>query len=176
MALFFSLVLHGFAIYESHGHHYVAQELVFPSQRLQLQASLRPNVSVSGGAATAPNFAPMLVPDISHIQGERSDDGIVFVLPELLTQKPVLLEDVDIDGLGLMEVLSGKVRLRLYLNPQGTVDYLEVVESTLPDLYIAVATSTFRDRRFSPGRIGGMAVATFTEIEIVFDHADGCCF
>ena len=114
-------------------------------------------------------------PNVFDGRGGQEEDE-VFVPPELLTEHPVLLESVHVDAPDSGLVFVGKLRLRLYLDTRGTVHHIESIESTMPEFYVAAAMASFRDQKFFPGRINGVPVKTFTEIEVEFNPIDECCF
>lgn len=69
-----------------------------------------------------------------------------------------------------MSALSGKVRVRLFINENGEVDGLEVVEIIpMHPPFADAAVSALKDTVFSPAMIRGRAVKSQRLIEVVFN-------
>lgn len=102
-----------------------------------------------------------------------AQDGLVsrYVAPDLLTTRPAPLEPVQIP-VPEAAVFTGLVILRVYIGAFGKVDQVEVVDSMVPEAYVDAAINAIKEQRFLPGRIGGKAVPTFTEVEIEFNRSE----
>jgi protein TonB len=62
----------------------------------------------------------------------------------------------------------GKVELEVYIDEQGRVDRVELLDSTVPPAYQEVALREFRDARFGPALRGGRPVKSVKKIEVQF--------
>lgn len=98
----------------------------------------------------------------------RGDLGSRYVTPDLLTTKPVPFEPIEIP-VPETAVYTGRLILRVYIGVFGNVDRVELVNSMLPDNYVDVAMQAIKLQRFLPGRVGGKAVPTFTDVEVEFN-------
>lgn len=161
-------------IYEPR-HSYETAKAAYTSDSPRLVALLQ--YAAPAEVSSVPPYPSVYLssPNIFDGRGGKMEDE-VFVSPELLTEHPVLLEGVHVDAPDSGLVFVGKLRLRLYLDTRGMVHHIESIESTMPELYVAAAMANFRDQKFSPGRISGVPVKTFTEIEVEFNPIDECCF
>jgi outer membrane biosynthesis protein TonB len=60
--------------------------------------------------------------------------------------------------------------LHLYINEQGSVDEVAIVESDPPGVFEAAVAEAFGPARFRPGRKGGVTVKSRMAIEVLFGH------
>lgn len=121
------------------------------------------------GSGDAPRFGEAFGEDTPVVL----QDGAVsrYVTPDLLTTRPAPLEPVQIPAPESAS-FTGQVVLRVYVGVFGNVDQVELIDSMVPDSYVAGAIRAIKQQRFLPGRIGEKAVPTFTDIEIEFNPPD----
>jgi TonB family protein len=63
---------------------------------------------------------------------------------------------------------GGKARIRLFINAQGRIDRVEIVESSPSAKFGEAAANAFRSAQFEPGKRGGVAVKSQIQIEMDF--------
>jgi len=90
----------------------------------------------------------------------------IFFDPSQLTEEPRPLEEPRLDWLQPMLARPGVTRLILSIDESGSVASVEIDSTTLPLAVAERAAAIFAEVRFSPGRIGSVAVKTRVRITI----------
>ncbi len=62
----------------------------------------------------------------------------------------------------------GKLELQVYIDAQGRVDRVDLLDSTVPRAYQEVALRAFREAGFGPALRGGRPVKSTKKIEVQF--------
>lgn len=68
--------------------------------------------------------------------------------------------------------LSGKVRIRLFIDPAGVVERVVALQADPPGYFEAAAEQAFQGARFTPGRKDGRPVRVQITLEISFDSPE----
>ena len=84
-----------------------------------------------------------------------SDD---YLEAKHLTEGPRPLSEPPLAELERIVSRAGEVRMVLFIDESGRVAAIDVQSATLPRDAVAQAAAIFSEVRFSPGRIGAMAV------------------
>jgi TonB family protein len=92
-----------------------------------------------------------------------------FSLAEL-DEFPEPQNAIDIDSLNLLQYAQGgKVELRLWVNEQGQVVDVEVVNSEMPLEFVESATKLFKQAQFFPGMANSVPVKFVTKVVIRYE-------
>lgn len=83
--------------------------------------------------------------------------------------EPLQMQPLIYPGQAYQMRLYGKVKLRVYINEQGTVDSADVVEATPPGVFEVAALQALLSSNFSPAEKNGRKVKNQKLIEINFD-------
>lgn len=90
-------------------------------------------------------------------------------VPAEPTSKPVMLYPER----AFLSKLSGKVRVRLFINEVGKIDALEVIETTpRHQPFTDSATTALKETIFIPATIAGRKVKSQRTVEVVFNAED----
>jgi hypothetical protein len=156
------------------------------SDGIPLFATLR---AVPEAPAAAPEVSPEIadlpvesrqpaaaepVPPIDEPAAERSrrEPADVVTIPgayvdaRQLTELPRPLEEPPLHLLSSIVARAGVAKLVLYIDQSGSVTSVEVDSTTLPAEATRRAVLVFSGVRFSPGRIGGLAVRSRVSITV----------
>ena len=68
---------------------------------------------------------------------------------------------------------SGSVKLALYIDAEGYVDRVRLLDTTVPKAYEQVALRAFRSARFGPALKWGLRVKSVKKIEVEFSPPAG---
>ena len=90
----------------------------------------------------------------------------IFPDPSQLTEIPRLLEEPALDLLLSILARPGVARLVLSIDESGGVASVEIESATLPPAVAERAAAIFAKVRFSPGRIGNVAVKSRVRITV----------
>jgi TonB family protein len=85
-------------------------------------------------------------------------------MPEAITNFEPHLPASEDNGTG------GKLSMRLWINESGSLDRLSVLSSELPETFENAALAAFKQMRFRPGEIEGVAVKVW--LDVVIEYAD----
>lgn len=112
----------------------------------------------------SPNFPETeltpIVPEVAPAESERRAVPLPQYFPaEKLTRQPELVEAID-DKLNesLEAGFRGHAVIRLFLDENGKVDKVRVLESTLPIDVEGILVTLFYKARYRPGEIDGLPV------------------
>ena len=94
-----------------------------------------------------------------------------YFAPHELDERPLILSDVEPRFPAAAGDASGRVRLRLYIGANGTVDKADVLGAEPAGLFEAAATEAFSAARFRPGMRRGAAVNSTFTLELFFGAA-----
>ena len=94
--------------------------------------------------------------------------GPVYHLPGELDPPPRPLQDIEPVYPPEAGFQPGTVVLRLFIDESGTVERVDVVQTSSAGLFENAARTAFLAARFSPGRIAGIAVKCQLTIEVEF--------
>jgi hypothetical protein len=95
-----------------------------------------------------------------------------FLKADLLDQKPVPMDDPDLFSLGPRVETLHPFRLRLYVDRDGIVQQIEVLDGASSDMeVIAHVQDLFSKVRFKPGMLQGQAVACYQDLLFVSEAA-----
>ena len=100
-------------------------------------------------------------------------DDVSYFRRSQLTVPPVLQGEPVLDAPPGQTVTLRKgdsVTLRLFVNANGSVERIEVENSTLPEAYEQQAVAAFLPMQFRPGEIEGVAVRSQVVFEVDFDN------
>ncbi len=89
-----------------------------------------------------------------------------YVDAKQLTESPRPLTEPRFDMLQSILARPGIARLTLYIDQSGRVADVEVISSTLPPKATERAVTIFSAMRFSPGRIGNLAVRSRVPVTV----------
>lgn len=96
--------------------------------------------------------------------------GVIYYPTSFLTVGPQPLDEVDLDPPRTRPIVaSGKVILRLWINPLGQTAKVVVESTQLPDVFVEVAIAAFEGLRFKPGELHSQKVGAVMRIEITYD-------
>lgn len=84
-----------------------------------------------------------------------------------LDVRAAVLDPPDLGAMALSPLLEGRAVLVFYLNELGSVDRIEVEESTLPPSMLDQLRAQQEQVKFSPGSINGVDVKSVVRFEIV---------
>ena len=118
-----------------------------------------------------PAKAPVAAP-IPPVESPASPPEILaetYIDPDEVDQKAVVLEVPELpppDG----DVEPGPLRIKLFISETGTVDDIEILETTLPEPYVEILLNIIRQAQFSPAQSAGEAVPSWREIEILYGY------
>jgi TonB family protein len=153
--------------------------------RTELHATLQPG-DRAGPAATQPvdraapdrdgTPAPASVESISATGASASDAGLTLPAPD----KWYTASEVDVRAEPLTDIrlrypedlrdsVTGKVRVRLFIDEGGVVRKLQIAASEPPGLFDEVAKRGWENVRFSPARKNGAAVKSQKLIELAYN-------
>jgi hypothetical protein len=94
-----------------------------------------------------------------------------FTLAEL-EQPPQIVQEIDTNPAGLDSYKQGGVvKLRLWIDEQGNVVDLKLVESLLPEAFIENAMESFRVAKFTAGIKSGHAVKSVVTVVVNYESA-----
>lgn len=68
------------------------------------------------------------------------------------------------------QILSGTVRIEIFIDDDGDVVSIGVVDTTLPKVFEEAAIEAFRDMKFEPGIFEGKAVKTHIKMTVGFGY------
>jgi TonB family protein len=91
-----------------------------------------------------------------------------FAMASSLDTPPKLLNEVIIDYPEAGKLQVGIVVLRLLIDQTGKIDNIAVVSESPPHVFDLAATSAFKNARYSPGKLLGIAVKSQVTLEIEF--------
>ncbi len=123
----------------------------------------------AGGTPAAKAAAPAVSapggPSAKPAVGTRSE---TYYKRSQLDARPYLVTKVEPVYPPGVPPTGGKVRMRLFINEQGMVDRIAIVEATPPTKFDAAAMTAFRGAQFEPGKRKGAAVKSQIVIEMDF--------
>lgn len=106
------------------------------------------------------NAGNVLIAPAHYFQRDEVD------VPAEPTSKPALLYPER----AFLSKLSGKVRMRLFINENGTIDALEVIETTpRHQPFTDSATAALKETVFIPATIAGRKVKSQRIVEVLFN-------
>ena len=170
-----SLLVHGvFIFYRSAAPH--------PASRSNIQVSIKnkgnaaQRFHINKPAANPekrplPAKVPVAAP-VPPVESPASPPEILaetYIDPDEVDQKAVVLEVPELpppDG----DVEPGPLRIKLFISETGTVDDIEILETTLPEPYVEILLNIIRQAQFSPAQSAGEAVPSWREIEILYGY------
>ena len=85
--------------------------------------------------------------------------------PAELDQPPAIVSPPDFAE-NLDPRAEGKASLRFFLNEGGTIDWMEIEESTLPEQMLEALKSQYEQLRFTPGEKNGVKVKSVVRYEV----------
>ena len=94
--------------------------------------------------------------------------GPMYYPAQLLDERPQVRTHVEPRFPETAAILGGRVVLELYINEQGTVDEVVIVESEPSGFFETAATEAFGAALFRPGHKAGVAVKSRLAIEVLF--------
>ena len=133
-----------------------------------------PSVTHAGGASPDRTTARPALASTAANSASRDDatparvQGPVYHLPGELDPPPLPLQDIEPVYPPEAGFQPGTVVLRLFIDENGTVERVDVVQASSPGLFENAARTAFLAARFSPGRIAGIAVKCQLTIEVEF--------
>jgi TonB family protein len=94
--------------------------------------------------------------------------GPTYVPAEELDERPLIRTPVHPEFPADATAASGRVVLQLLINETGTVDKAAALQAEPPGVFEQAAMDAFLPARFTPGRKGGVAVASALRVELEF--------
>ncbi|MGH7645267.1 MAG: energy transducer TonB [Gemmatimonadales bacterium] len=129
-----------------------------------------PQTSIAAADKAAPareaSRPPAPPPEVSQPRGLR--ESPVYYLPSQLDARPRLRSRVDPAYPQVAPPDGGYVLLRLLISEEGRVERVLVVVADPEGFFEKPAADAFARARFSPGKLGGIAVKSQTWIEMKF--------
>ena len=88
-----------------------------------------------------------------------------------LDAKPYPTRRIDLDFPPQKDGIEyyGKLKLKVFIDAQGGVDRVEVVDASVPTRFLDVAVKAFSEARWEPGRRWGRRVKSVKAVEIDYD-------
>ena len=114
-------------------------------------------------------------------KSEYNDDSITgselksilnekYYLLSELDQLPEAQTDIDIESLNLLKFAQGgKLELRLWVNEQGQVVNVEVIQSEMPSAFVDSAIKLFLQAQFSLGMVNNNPVKFVSKVVIRYE-------
>lgn len=168
-ALGVSVVLHGGAFAALHSLPRGWQPGQLPGTSLSagaLQASLRARPADEPGLAPV-SFAPAPKSAKRHAARAAGAPGVYYPA-HLLDERPLVRTHVEPEFPPHAGAAEGRVSIRLYIDEQGRVEEVQLVDADPAGAFEASATRAFAAARFTPGRKAGVAVKSVLSIEVLF--------
>lgn len=143
-------------------------QVSLPSSRSQLEA-YQPLLIAENSAGTLPDVKA----DASAKKGGLFLAQSQHFVPNHLVGTPaepvapVILENPA----GSLLSKAGTVQLHVFVNSEGSVERVEVINADVPDDYAKFARNSFENARFRPGKIGDTTVNVRMKIEVTYEPA-----
>ncbi|MBI3229318.1 MAG: hypothetical protein HYZ45_03790 [Burkholderiales bacterium] len=84
-----------------------------------------------------------------------------------LSEKPQVIEDIGHDiALDTPGAPAQTLVILLYINEEGTIDKVELLQANLPHEMALAVADNFRRLKFKPGQLHGVAVKSLLKIEV----------
>jgi hypothetical protein len=99
--------------------------------------------------------------------------GAAFAAPDALDGPVVPRSAPDLQRLSGLRFSGLPIRLRLFIDALGHVVEVKVLAAQEDDDTLAAVVGTFSSTAFVPGRMAGMPVASFTDIELRLGGGEG---
>lgn len=138
-------------------------------------APLAPVARADGAQGVAPPVAaqPAAAPE-GQVDAEPTnfaESSERYFTGAELDERPAVIDPPDLGAEELSPVLEGRAVLVFYLNEQGSVDRIEVEQSTLPPSMLAQLERQRERIKFTPGSINGVDVKSVVRFEIALGKA-----
>jgi hypothetical protein len=154
------------------------QQIVLSFLNAELTRTLETGLTPHNSGQTPENEMPV-TPVTPVTRTPVKPDTTVLPKPEIaaeiyyprnvLSQKPQLLQDVDLSSLAaIVGNLSKSVTLELFVSEQGTIDRIAFESVELDEAVQEKLEGLLLQLRFSGGEIDGMAVKSRIKIEVLF--------
>ncbi len=103
--------------------------------------------------------------------GWMTIEELRYLEPAELDRKPYPMRRVDLDPIEARNGVEyfGKVKLRIYIQKGGSVDHVDVVNSTLPPDATQKAVKAFTDTQWEPGMKSGRSRRSVNVVEVNFE-------
>jgi hypothetical protein len=96
--------------------------------------------------------------------------GVIYYPTSFLSLRPQPLTEADLDPPHIRRIVaSGKVILRVWINPFGRTSRVVVEAADLPQNFVDTAVAAFELLRFRPGELHGQKVGAVMRIEVTYD-------
>lgn len=110
----------------------------------------------------------------ANAEGQAEDDEasviplpLVYYPSSELTRRPQIVENIDFSSPALVALdVTGSAVLVLYINKDGTIDRIEVYDSSFDEAVDTAIINEFRKMKFIPAAIGAEIVASQMKIEV----------
>lgn len=84
--------------------------------------------------------------------------------------EPLTLPSIVLPEQAFISKLSGKVRARVFIDPEGRVDFVVILESRPPyPPFEEIAINALKETRYLPAEISGQTVGSQKTVEVVFN-------
>lgn len=84
--------------------------------------------------------------------------------------EPLTLPSIVLPEQAFISKLSGKVRARVYIDPEGRVDFIVILESRPPySPFEEIAINALKETRYVPAELSGQTVGSQKTVEVVFN-------
>lgn len=84
--------------------------------------------------------------------------------------EPLTLPNIVLPEQAFISKLSGKVRARVYIDPEGRVDFIVILESRPPyPPFEEIAINALKETRYVPAELSGQTVGSQKTVEVVFN-------
>ena len=117
---------------------------------------VRPAPSRATGAARAAVSAGATLPKPHYYRASE------------LTERPLPLHAIEPIVPADAVALTGRLKLRVYINEHGSVDAVDIVEADPADEFEEAVVQAFSEARFRPGHKDGAAVKSQVALEVRF--------
>lgn len=127
--------------------------------------------ATSATATTADAAAATTSAPDARAPANLNEDVPYYYPVRQLHQKPQVIEDIATDfTLILPGIETQNVILRLFINDRGSIDHIDIEQTSLPPEVVAVVRAVFSKLRFMAGKIDGMAVKSQIKIEVLLEN------
>lgn len=146
-----------------------------PNKVHLLDISLSSRSAAESAEIRPDNWRTKPGPDQAEASGDLGDPGMDFpgqpislgYLPaSALDERPSEISFFDFSSLHLVADASGKLVVQLWINEAGTIDFLEIEESNVPDEISKQMLEQWRTLRFVAGMKDGVRVKSVVRYEL----------
>lgn len=97
-------------------------------------------------------------------------DTSLYADPENIDDAASVIEAPELPLPPGREVFTGMLRIKIFVNEEGAVDQIDLMETSLQEDYATQLIETFKESKFIPGMLHGKPVKSWRVVEI--DYID----